>query len=316
VVFVSTAIDAAQGELCTGVLVGPRTVLTAGHCTLNRAPSDLFVGFGPLAKFPTGTASIVAIATYPAFQADGSDRSAGMDLGIVELAADAPVAPLALADVPPASAGPLLRLVGYGDTSEMNPESQGQREAADVVYAPRCDRLIQVGDADARACHGDSGGPLLATQPDGSLAVVALVSSGSDPSGSCAPPGLAVRIAPYSAWIQSFVVGSGDGACSTTCPPASVDCSSAADAAIADVASLPTNDAGSTEAGPTSNGCAASPGRASGVTPLVIVGIAAALARRRRRELVIGAIEPRGCTLGPWCVAALRSSRARSPSSP
>lgn len=38
VVSIATVADAAAPELCTGVVVAPRVVLTAGHCTLASSP--------------------------------------------------------------------------------------------------------------------------------------------------------------------------------------------------------------------------------------------------------------------------------------
>src|SRR5205085_512325 len=111
VVFVATVVDAAQPELCTGTLVASRVVLTAGNCTLGRDPSDHVVGFGAFVKLPTQTVAIAEVHTYPGFHGDPSDLDEGTDLGILVLAADAPVAPLTLGELP---AGTRLRVVGYG----------------------------------------------------------------------------------------------------------------------------------------------------------------------------------------------------------
>jgi len=214
VVSISSAADAARSELCSGVLVAPRVVLTAGHCTLGLAPADLVVGVGPSASAPAQVLPVASVHTLATFTGSRADFLAGRDIGALVLGADAPVTPLTIdrSDL----AGASMLAVGYGPNGT---GEEGARTSGSVDATASCSLLLSFGDAMITACHGDSGGPLLA-QDDGR--VVGIVSFGAS-DGSCTPPAYALRVAPYAAWVDALVRGVPDDACASTCPDAS-DC--------------------------------------------------------------------------------------------
>lgn len=103
----------ANGSLYSGVLIGPRHVLTAGHVfDPNPAPETVTV------QFNLGGAPIVRAAAgyrkHPDYISFGNPNTQN-DLAIIELAADAPAGALvyALASRVPV-AGTAATLVGYG----------------------------------------------------------------------------------------------------------------------------------------------------------------------------------------------------------
>jgi secreted trypsin-like serine protease len=224
VVSISSVADAARSELCSGVLVAPRVVLTAGHCTQGWAPADLAVGVGPSASAAAQVLPVASVHTLATFTGTRADFLAGRDVGAVVLGADAPVAPLAIdrSDL----AGGALLAVGFGPNGT---GEEGARTSGNVQATASCSLLLSFGDARITACHGDSGGPLLAS---GDGRVVGIVSFGAS-DGSCTPPAYAVRVAPYAAWVDALVRGMPDDACASTCPPVT-DCNGDSDASTSD----------------------------------------------------------------------------------
>lgn len=286
VVSITTTLDAARPELCTGVVVAPRVVLTAAHCAIAHAAGELIVGVGASAASPARTLSVLRVHAYPDFNYLDDDFRHGRDIAALELTADAGVASIAFAgassDRP--GAGHRLRVVGFGATSEADAETRGTRDIASVIVASTCDRLITFGDATARSCHGDSGGPLLA-DVRGVETVVGIVSFGGKSGDDCAPPSFAVLVAPYAAWLQSIVDGNADDGCARACPARSADCTTT-DAGASDA-----TDATDAEPEPSSlrvvagGGCSqsrsAGGGKAVGASLILLV--IASVSRRKER---------------------------------
>ena len=222
VVSIVAPVDASAPELCSGTVIAPRVVLTAGHCTLGQDPAGLIVGVGPSAGAPTRTLAVAGVLTYPGFSLD--DLAGGTDLGAVLLAEDAgvPSVPLFAGD-----AGGLLgddvTVVGFGQSSVSDLETRGARRAAATPVSGVCSALLSFGDTSVNACHGDSGGPLLVAGDGGVEALVAVVSYGDE--AHCATPSYAVRVDCYAAWIADVVAGvAPSGGSCADCPPPATDC--------------------------------------------------------------------------------------------
>jgi hypothetical protein len=137
---------------CTGTVIGPRTVLTAGHCVGGEDP-------GALAMRVDGRVVRARdLCTHPRFDWPL------YDVALLHLAADAGVEPMPLARRRFA-AGPAT-VVGYGITES---EDHDGEKRVGVVRIDRCPRhdpdlrtsscqYVQLGEANA--CSGDSGGPV------------------------------------------------------------------------------------------------------------------------------------------------------------
>ena len=241
-------------DVCSGVVVAPRVVVTAAHCLTELTDPVFHVQLGSDVKAPTRSIAVTRAVAYPRYGGPGDDQRAGLDLAVLLLAEDAGVAPVALpADDDGVAVGTSIEIVGFGETSADDPATAGQRHRVTTAVDAVCDRLLAAGDDAHVACGGDSGGALLATAGDGIPRLVGIVAFGV--KAHCAAPVYATRIAPYRNFIQSFIDGTGDDTCATTCPAAGFCPETQRDAGSTDAAPETTNDADTAPPSSSGGGC-------------------------------------------------------------
>lgn len=159
---------------CSGVLVHPRVVLTAGHC---QSPSSSInvVALNALDVADLQGAELLGVRrvrvnpSYP--------RTIGNDITVLVLRADSAVAPVPLARAEDFAEVEQTTLVGFGNSDVLSTRGFGrQREVTvDITHVRRTpgddlddaeqtlgfesDREFTAGGGGFDSCNGDSGGP-------------------------------------------------------------------------------------------------------------------------------------------------------------
>jgi S1-C subfamily serine protease len=197
----------SNGGVCTGLVLAPDTVLTAGHCV--AAGREHRVHF----RDDAGALVLVEVsgrAIHPGYDAGAaSGRRKSIDLALLRTATPLPLrfAPVTLSAALP-RAGERLTLAGYGAARAGDPRSTGTYRSVGLPviepYGPSHILVWLKGDA-AGGCQGDSGGPI--TGPDGAvLALAAWI------SGTCGGLTQGVLVGPQRGWIDRVLDGWGRGA--------------------------------------------------------------------------------------------------------
>lgn len=188
----------SAGGVCTGVVLAPDAVLTAGHCV--AGPQALRVHY----RGPDGAPVLVDVAAravHPGYDAGAvAGRRRSIDLALLRTAGPLPArfVPASLSTAEP-RVGEMLSLAGYGAAKPGDPRSTGTYRSVIVPviepYGPSRILVWMQGDRKTGACQGDSGGPVAI--PDGSvLAVTAWI------GGGCGGLTQAIRLAPQRDWID------------------------------------------------------------------------------------------------------------------
>lgn len=202
----------ADGTLgCSGALIAPHTVLTAGHCVPALRRRELRVYFGDSLSGAGTFISVSDTHVHPEFVA----ASLSHDLALFTLREVGPVPPLAID--PRALDGSLvgkpLRAVGFGVTAPSAGDAGVKRSGTATVSAVDAIDLAAT-PAPSLPCRGDSGGPALLD--DGSGEKIGAVVSRGD--ADCVVNGVFARvdvardsfIAPYLAATAPATAATGD----------------------------------------------------------------------------------------------------------
>ncbi|MEH3118299.1 MAG: trypsin-like serine protease [Methylorubrum populi] len=191
----------AGGGVCSGVVVAPDAVLTAGHCVAGVTENR--VHYRDAAGRPV-LAEVAAHSLHPAYDGDAiRGRTRSIDLALLRTREPLPArfAPATLGAAMP-RAGRSLTLAGYGATRGDDRRSIGRYRGVLLAvvepYGPSR-ILVWLRAPKAGGCQGDSGGPIL----DGAtvVAIAAWV------KGACGGLTQGILLGPQRDWIDRTLSG-------------------------------------------------------------------------------------------------------------
>lgn len=277
-------------SVCTGTLVAPDVVLTAGHC-IGDTPKQVLVGSVDYSKPGGELIAVTSAVAYPNWEQR-------YDVGVLVLEREARYKPRAIAKGCRITATAKVLAVGFGLTSASGTGTNSRLHQAELaVDDPTCGRdpacaaaiapngEFTAGGHGTDSCFGDSGGPLYLGE-----ALIGVVSRGVGTSTApCGGGGVYVRANKVVGWIERTT---GRKLTRSGClkPKATGQTSEDTDGETPEVpggsisgpsdeAPSAMSDGGLTAAGADPGGCSAAPG----VGGLVGVVIAAGLLLLRRR---------------------------------
>jgi secreted trypsin-like serine protease len=206
------AVGGASGWCCSGTLVAPNVVVTAGHCVQGDCCSRVSVGEDVA---DTSTARVIGVR-HAAAHPDYRPPNPVHDLSVLILDEDAGVAPRGIAHEAMLANAVSVRLAGYGRTDVEGTTGAGRRRMVDVPLAssdpkygadPESEFVAGAPFLDRDACSGDSGGPAYVEADDGWYLAGATSRATRSTFRRCGDGGIYTWVRAYARWIRDVPGG-------------------------------------------------------------------------------------------------------------
>ena len=196
---------------CTGEVIAPNVVLTAGHCVDIRALGFVPDGISIVTSRDTATATAKdVLRTKAAFAHPQYDPKTGAnDIAIVLLEQATTIAPLAYSRVAlEGNDGKSARIIGYGTTKDGDSSTAGQKNEATVKLSQINGHDFVAATLPTTQCHGDSGGPVL-LPINGKETIIGIGWITVRNDGLCSEGVRNTRVDQFLSFIDPFVQASG-----------------------------------------------------------------------------------------------------------
>lgn len=207
--------DMYNAQFCAGVLIDDTWVLTAAHCVVGQATSqiDVAVGVFDLSNYSGSRIALKSIRVHPQYNANNSQN----DIALLELsqASSQPTLPLFTGE--PDVLGGMVTAIGWGmadgTTYWYYPEKLRQVDLP-VVADSYCNNIyptplvasqLCAGYYEGKdVCNGDSGGPIVA-QIEGAWVHVGLVSYGTTCADYYGWYGVYSRTSEFVSFVKQYI---------------------------------------------------------------------------------------------------------------
>lgn len=194
-------------SLCTGTLIGPTTVLTAGHCVFGFEDrlknSGIFIVGSNINQPDEPPLKVVGFA----IPTDYNPKTYDNDIALIYLGSQPTSKKLVSLHagqptwVDLISKKVSLTFVGFGyDIDDGQQVGLGVKREASWFMSAFTNKTVSFGAADKGTCKGDSGGPAFLI--DGGVTTQVAVTSGSA-TNSCKDGGVETRVDYYLPWITA-----------------------------------------------------------------------------------------------------------------
>jgi len=210
------AVGSDTGWCCTGTIVAPNVVVTAGHCVVGRCCSRVFVG-DDVDDLTAGDVIQVSRAVpHPDYRPPDPTH----DIAVLILAEDAACTPRGIAQASMMKSATSVRLAGFGNTDVFSSGGYGIRRMVDVPIAsndprygadPATEFVAGAPFLDRDSCNGDSGGPAYVRSRRKWYLAGATSRATASTVRPCGDGGIYTRVTSFGDWVRSVPGGNWPG---------------------------------------------------------------------------------------------------------